>query len=146
MGSSTHAKSVAGETSPGLILIDDDPLISESLEFVLRKDFSVQVVASRKQARDLLRKMKVMPALALVDLGLPPTPHSPEEGFSLITELLTVHPDMKILVLSGQNERTNVQHALSLGAVDFIPKPCDVELLRRDWRAREDSNSQPSDP
>lgn len=130
MGSSTHAESVAGATPPGLILIDDDPLISESLEFVLRKDFSVHVVASRKQARDLLQKMKVMPALALVDLGLPPAPHSPEEGFRLITELLTVHPDMKILVLSGQNERANVQHALSLGAVDFIPKPCDVDLLR----------------
>lgn len=37
---------------------------------------------------------------------------------------------MKILVLSGQSDRLNVQHALSLGAADFLPKPCDAELLR----------------
>ena len=48
----------------------------------------------------------------------------------MIGELLTINPIMKILVLSGQSDRTNVQHALTLGAVDFIPKPCDVDLLK----------------
>jgi len=71
-----------------------------------------------------------MPSLALVDLGLPPEPHRPDEGFALIKELLTVNPVMKILVLSGQSEKHNVQHALSLGASDFIAKPCDPQLLK----------------
>ena len=34
------------------------------------------------------------------------------------------------LVLSGQSNRENVSHALSLGAADFIPKPCDPGLLK----------------
>ena len=114
----------------GLILIDDDPLIGESLAFVLRDDFDVHLVASRSEARRLLVKMDNMPALALVDLGLPPEPHRPDEGFALIKELLTVNPVMKILVLSGQSEKHNVQHALSLGAADFIAKPCDPQLLK----------------
>jgi len=114
----------------GLILIDDDPLIGESLAFVLREDFDVHLVASRSEARRLLIKMDNMPALALVDLGLPPEPHRPDEGFALIKELLTVNPVMKILVLSGQSEKHNVQHALSLGAADFIAKPCDPQLLK----------------
>ena len=114
----------------GLILIDDDPLIGESLAFVLREDFDVHLVASRPEARRLLIKMHDKPALALVDLGLPPEPHRPDEGFALIRELLTVNPGMKILVLSGQSERHNVQHALSLGAADFIAKPCDPLLLK----------------
>jgi DNA-binding NtrC family response regulator len=114
----------------GLILIDDDPLIGESLAFVLRDDFDVHLVASRAEARRLLVKMDNMPALALVDLGLPPEPHRPDEGFALIKELLTVNPVMKILVLSGQSEKHNVQHALSLGAADFIAKPCDPQLLK----------------
>jgi len=113
----------------GLILIDDDPLIGESLAFVLREDFDVHLVASRSEARRLLIRMDNMPALALVDLGLPPEPHRPDEGFALIKELLTVNPVMKILVLSGQSEKHNVQHALSLGAADFIAKPCDPQLL-----------------
>jgi DNA-binding NtrC family response regulator len=114
----------------GLILIDDDPLIGESLAFVLRDDFDVHLVSSRSEARRLLVKMDNMPALALVDLGLPPEPHRPDEGFALIKELLTVNPMMKILVLSGQSEKHNVQHALSLGAADFIAKPCDPQLLK----------------
>ena len=114
----------------GLILIDDDPLIGESLAFVLREDFDVHLVTSRSEARRLLVKMDDMPSLALVDLGLPPEPHRPDEGFALIKELLTVNPVMKILVLSGQSEKHNVQHALSLGAADFIAKPCDPQLLK----------------
>ena len=35
-----------------------------------------------------------------------------------------------ILVLSGQSDRSNIQHALTLGAVDFVPKPCEADLLR----------------
>jgi DNA-binding NtrC family response regulator len=115
---------------PALVLIDDDPLIAESLAFVLRDDYAVSVAASRVEARALLQGLPTPPALALVDLGLPPTPHSPEEGFALVGELLAFNPRMKILILSGQSDRRNIQHALTLGAVDFVPKPTDVPLLR----------------
>ena len=115
---------------PGLILVDDDPLIAESLDFVLAEDFAVHTAESRSGAKILLQALKPVPSLALVDLGLPPTPHSPEEGFALITELLAFNRRMKILVLSGQSGRANIQHALTLGAVDFVPKPCDAELLK----------------
>lgn len=65
-----------------------------------------------------------------MDLGLPPCPHQPDEGFALIEDLLAYDPQMKILVLSGQSEEANIQHALTLGAVDFIPKPADPALLQ----------------
>jgi len=115
---------------PGLLLVDDDSLISESLAFVLKDSFSVDIVATRDEAKRFLYKQPILPNLALVDLGLPPSPHSPEEGFTLISELLTFNPSIKILVLSGQDTQENVRHALTLGAVDFIPKPCDMELLK----------------
>lgn len=115
---------------PGLLLIDDDQLITDSLAFVLKDSFSVQVVATREEAKRILYTTPILPKLALVDLGLPPTPHTPEEGFALVTELLTFNPSIKILILSGQDTQDNVRHALTLGAVDFIPKPCDMELLK----------------
>lgn len=115
---------------PGLLLVDDDPLVSEPLALALRDSFSVHVVATREEAKRLLYTLSVLPNLALIDLGLPPTPHSPEEGFTLVGELLTFNPTIKILILSGQDTRENVSHALTLGAADFIPKPCDVELLK----------------
>jgi DNA-binding NtrC family response regulator len=38
---------------------------------------------------------------------------------------------MKILVLSGQNEAANARHARTLGAAEFVAKPCDPESLKK---------------
>ncbi|MGV7234690.1 MAG: sigma-54-dependent transcriptional regulator [Nitrosomonadaceae bacterium] len=115
---------------PLLLLVDDDVLITETLSFILSKEFEVYVVKSRPEAIELVRQLAVPPQLALVDLGLPPLPHRPEEGFQLVTELLAHSPEIKILILSGQNEESHARHARSLGAVDFIAKPCDPQDLK----------------
>ena len=120
----------SGLQKPALLFIDDDPLIVESLSLALEPEFAVYSAAGRKQAKELLQRLEEVPALALIDLGLPPVPHSPEQGFELIRELIAFNSNFKILVLSGQNETSNIQHALTLGAVDFVPKPCDVSLLK----------------
>ena len=118
------------EHKPVLLLVDDDQLIVESLALALEEDFQVIVAESRAQAKLLLQKMTEIPSLALVDLGLPPVQHLPDEGFALIDELLAFNYNIKILVLSGQSEKANIQHALTLGAVDFVSKPCDVTSIR----------------
>lgn len=112
-----------------VLLVDDDPLIIASLGFLLRKHYQVIVADSRSKAIDLLAEAETQPAIALIDLGLPPYPHKPDEGFGLIRELLAQSGSMKILVLSGQDADVNIQHALTLGAVDFIAKPADPQLL-----------------
>jgi DNA-binding NtrC family response regulator len=117
------------ENKPCLLLVDDDPLIVESLGMVLQEHYDIFTAETRKQTNILLQSSGIVPSLALIDLGLPPKPHSPTEGFALIRDLLVLNRDIKILVLSGQDEKANIQHALTLGAVDFIPKPCDINLL-----------------
>src|SRR4051812_6820251 len=114
-----------------LLLVDDDPLITDTLAFSLGKDFEVQTCESRADAIALLRQLPRAPELALVDLGLPPSPHRPDEGFQLIGDLLAHSPAMKIFVLSGQNEASNARHARALGAWEFIAKPCDAATLKR---------------
>ena len=115
---------------PVLMIVDDDPLITDTLHFVLSKHFEVCVAESYTQLQSLLRQLDTPPALSLVDLGLPPTPHTPEEGFKVITALLAHSSTIKIHVLSGQSDDINVKRALSLGAVDFIAKPCDADKLK----------------
>ena len=118
------------KTRTRLLLVDDDSLIVESLGMVLQDQYEICSAETRTQATTLMHQLENVPSLALVDLGLPPKPHSPEEGFALIRDLLSLNRDFKILILSGQNEQANIQHALTLGAVDFIPKPCDISLLK----------------
>lgn len=117
---------------PILLLVDDDPIVIETTSFLLKKHYRVISASSRSEIKQHLMSEKISPSLALIDLGLPPVPHSPEEGFALITDLLACNSDMRILILSGQDRDTNVQHALTLGAADFIAKPSDPEdLLER---------------
>lgn len=115
---------------PYLLIVDDDTLITDTLNFVLGRDFNVCVAESREQVKGLLRQLDNPPQLALIDLGLPPTPHRPDEGFKLINELIAYSPSIKILVLSGQNDETNARHARTMGAIEFIAKPCDPGEIR----------------
>jgi DNA-binding NtrC family response regulator len=118
-------------TRPRLLVVDDDPLITDTLAFALGADYEVQACGSRPEAIERLRALEMPPPLALVDLGLPPTPHAPDEGFQLIADLLAHSPAMKIFVLSGQNDAGNARHARALGAWEFVAKPSDPALLKR---------------
>ncbi len=117
------------EKPVSILLVDDDPLITEGLGFMLRKQYQLITAESRHQAIEKMGQLESLPSLALIDLGLPPCPHKPDEGFALIRELLLLQPNMKVLVLSGQDNDVNIQHALAIGAVDFIAKPAEADLL-----------------
>src|SRR5919201_975042 len=116
---------------PRLLVIDDDPLITDTLAFALGAEYEVHACASRQEAIEALRALDAPPPLALVDLGLPPTPHAPDEGFELIADLLAHSPRMKIFVLSGQNDAANARHARALGAWEFVAQPAEPALLKR---------------
>jgi ActR/RegA family two-component response regulator len=120
----------AEQAKPDLLIVDDDPLITDTLNFVLSRDFNVYVADSRARVKSLLRQLDNPPQLALIDLGLPPTPHRPDEGFQLIGELIAHSPGMKIVVLSGQSDETNARHARTLGAIEFVAKPAEPETLK----------------
>lgn len=121
---------MADPAKPELLIVDDDPAIIDTLSYVLGSDFSVITAESRPHAKALLRQRDTPPQLALIDLGLPPRPHRPDEGFQLITELIAAAPLMKIIVLSGQNDEANARHARTLGAIDFVAKPAEPAQLK----------------
>ncbi|GMR01205.1 MAG: PEP-CTERM-box response regulator transcription factor [Gammaproteobacteria bacterium] len=125
----TSVNANAPLSTASLLLVDDDPLILEGLGFMLRKQYKLITAETRQQALEKVNQAEELPTLALIDLGLPPYPHKPDEGFTLIRELLSLQPNMKVLVLSGQDNDVNIQHALTIGAVDFIAKPAEPDLL-----------------
>ncbi len=116
---------------PLLLIVDDDALICDSLSFSMTPLFEVVTSHSRPHCLQLLRQLRRAPELALVDLGLPPAPHRPDEGFALISDLLKVAPEIRIVVLSGQSDDGNARHARTLGAADFVAKPCDPGDLQQ---------------
>lgn len=117
-------------SAPSLLLVDDDSIIAESLEYVLSDEYRVTVAKDREQGMHMLGSMLTPPQLALIDLGLPPDTHKPDEGFALIEYINEHFPTTRVLVLSGQDGKKYVDGAKKLGAVDFVAKPCDVAELK----------------
>ncbi|MFT3733630.1 MAG: sigma-54 dependent transcriptional regulator [Rhodocyclaceae bacterium] len=115
---------------PDILLVDDDPLIVETMRYILEHDFSLHCASNRKDAIGIIRGHDKPFDLALVNLGLPPVPNRPDEGLTLISDLLAHNPACKIIVLSGQNEEMHARHARTLGALEFIAKPARPEALR----------------
>jgi len=121
---------LSSEKKPTLLLVDDDAIIADSLEYVLRDEYDIERARDRPSSFDLIDNMTDSPTLALIDLGLPPNTHRPDEGLAVIRKISQMHPSTRVLVLSGQDNKKHVFQAKEDGAVDFISKPCDIAELK----------------
>jgi two-component system, NtrC family, response regulator len=114
---------------PALLLVDDDESIRSQMKWALADDYDMATAEDRSGAVETFRKRQ--PLVVLLDLGLPPAPGDPSEGLATLSDLLTMSPLTKVIVVSGQNEKTNALRAIGEGAYDFLSKPIDMEELRR---------------
>ncbi len=109
-----------------LLIVDDDTGIQRQLRWSF-EDYDVVVAGDREEALAQFRA-QVAPVVT-VDLGLPPDPDSPEEGFAVVEEILRLAPGTKIIVVTGQDDREHALKAIRLGAYDFYRKPIDSSEL-----------------
>ena len=122
--------SLSGAKKPTLFLVDDDAIIADSLEYVLSDEYQIERACDRVSSFEKIDSMVESPTLALVDLGLPPNTHQPDEGLAVIRKISQMHPSTRVLVLSGQDNKKHVLQAKEDGAVDFIAKPCDIAEIK----------------
>ena len=109
-----------------LLIVEDDLALQKQMRWTLDRYESV-VASEPESAITQLRRYE--PAVVTMDLGLPPHPDDPTEGFALLRQILALAPHTKIIVLTGQNDRSNALKAIALGAYDFYAKPFEPELL-----------------
>lgn len=109
-----------------LLIVEDDPALQKQMRWAFDA-FETVVADDRESAIAQLRRHE--PAVVTMDLGLPPRPDDVSEGLRLLGEMLTLAPDTKIIVLTGQHDRDNAVKAVALGAYDFFGKPFEPELL-----------------
>jgi two-component system, NtrC family, response regulator len=109
-----------------LLIVEDDPALQKQIRWAFDQ-YETLVADDRESALAQIRRHT--PPVVTMDLGLPPDPDSVSEGFKLLEELLSLAPDTKVIVLTGQNDRANALRAIALGAYDFFAKPFEPELL-----------------
>jgi len=112
---------------PKLLIVDDDEAIRTQMKWALAEDYEILLAGDRETALRVVARDR--PAILTLDLGLPPSPHDPSEGFRALAQILDVHPECKIIVVTGQEERENALRAVADGAHDFFFKPIRLEEL-----------------
>jgi len=110
-----------------LLVVEDDTGLQKQLKWSL-DDYEVVFAATRAEALAALRRFE--PAVVLQDLGLPPDPEGVTEGFEALKEILSLAPQTKVIVVTGNADRDNALHAVRYGAYDFYQKPIDIEVLK----------------
>ncbi|MES2878603.1 MAG: PEP-CTERM-box response regulator transcription factor [Pseudomonadota bacterium] len=114
------------EKTRSLLIVEDDLALQKQIKWSLDR-FDSTTAHDRESA--LLQLRKSMPAVVTMDLGLPPDADSVSEGFRLLEQIMGFDPDIKVIVLTGQNDQANALRAVAMGAYDFFEKPFEPDLL-----------------
>ena len=109
-----------------LLIVEDDLALQKQMQWAFDQ---YETIVANDRASAIVQVRRFEPAVITMDLGLPPHPDDPEEGLRLLEELHSLVPRAKIIVLTGQNDRSNALKAIGLGAYDFCTKPFEAELL-----------------
>lgn len=112
-----------------ILIVDDNNVICELLHALFQQDG--HEVTGRVHSGD-----KVLPAvrehppdIVVLDLRMPG-----RDGLEVLPELRAEWPDIHVLVISGSEEREDVEKAMAMGAIGFIRKPFNTGQVQSTMR------------
>jgi two-component system, NarL family, response regulator NreC len=109
-----------------VLIVDDHPVVRAGVRLLLENEADMQAVGEAADAQDALAMaQRLTPDVVLMDVGLPGT-----TGVDAAAEIRHVLPDVRILMLSMQDDPSYVRQAFANGAVGYVLKEAaDAELV-----------------
>ena len=109
-----------------VIIVDDHALIREALHAVLKQLKQEAVIFEASNGRQAMHLVEEHPdtSLILLDINLPD-----RDGFSILRELRDRYPTIAVIILSSSSDQDTVKRAFKLGALGFIPKTTEREVM-----------------
>jgi DNA-binding NarL/FixJ family response regulator len=101
-----------------VLIVDDHPVVAEYLRNAAMRAIPgavVRIAGSLEAAFESLRE--TLAEIVMLDLGLPGC-----EGVESLLRFRREFPDLRVVVISSEDERNSVRGCLALGAAGFIPK------------------------
>src|SRR5436190_18676312 len=101
-----------------VLIADDHRLFAQALEAILATDDRIEVVGHARdgaEAVDLARSFD--PDVILMDIAMPGM-----DGFEATRRIRERKRDACVLMLTGSNSRTDVDHARKAGAAGYVTK------------------------
>lgn len=114
-----------------IVVVDDQPVFREAVRYILGDDFLV--IAEAATRADAIAAVELhRPDLAIVDVNVTTAGDEYEaNGLQLAQELVTLHPTIKIVLVSGFADRMYTQLAESIPRTVFVGKADLTEELLR---------------
>jgi len=110
-----------------LLIIEDDEEIQSQMKWAFARDYDIYIASDRQGALGMIRRDR--PAVATLDLGLPPNPRDVTEGFRTLNDILQEAPHTKVIVITGKDGKEHALEAIARGAYDFLRKPVELDEL-----------------
>lgn len=113
-----------------VLIVDDDPSILLSLDFLMKKaGYAVFIARDGAEALDILRRE--VPDCLVLDIMMPEV-----DGYEVLRQVkenaATSH--IKVIMLSAKSREADIQQAMELGADHYITKPFATKKLLEDIR------------
>jgi len=109
--------------TPIVFVVDDDVSVRESLELLIRNEgWQPETFASAQEFLD--RPRALVPSCLLLDISLPGL-----NGLELQKRVAVERTDMPIIFITGYGDVPKTVQAMKAGAVEFLTKPLNDEVL-----------------
>lgn len=110
-----------------ILIVDDDASLRQQLAWAFDEH---EVFEAEDHESALVAFRRARPDVVLLDLGLPPHVHSTLVGFQILEAMRLERPEVKVVVITGQDDRATAREVIARGAYDFFSKPPDLEQVR----------------
>ena len=112
--------------SVGVLIVDDHPVVRAGLRSLIEVEDDLTAVGEAGNVRDAILEARATdPDVVVLDLMMPG-----ENGIEGVPKLLREHPDLKILVLSMEDDPRYIREAFAAGANGYVVKEAaDAELI-----------------
>lgn len=108
-----------------VLVVDDEDAIRNALKrYLTGQGYEVSVAATGEEALEVLRRQKI--TCMLLDVNLPGT-----SGVDLVPRVMQVEPNVALLMLTAVNDATAAALCMQRGALDYLTKPIDLDVLAR---------------
>ena len=107
-----------------LWIIDDEESIRTICKSALEQDFDIEMFPNASEA--LLALNTSVPDLIITDIKMPGM-----NGIDFLKKVSAKHPDIHTIVITAHTDIENALSAFKGGAFDYLPKPFDVNDIRR---------------